>query len=116
MINANANKIQDVINDDLFPTVQNVSDVKQVLEFMEHVAQPLSQEQIRALLLLQQLGDNKRLHPEGNPYKEIISKISGTYKKAVAPTRVYLETIEELIPKPPKPIILAEKMGDKGGK
>lgn len=104
----NAEKVQSVINDDLFPNVQHVSDVKQVLEFMEPVAQPLREEQIRALILLEQMGNNKFLHDK-NPYEGIIMAITGQYKKAVADTEVYLRTMEELIPKPPKPIIFAEK-------
>lgn len=112
----NANKIQSVINDDLFPTMQHVSDVKQVLEFMENVAAPLSEEQLRALLLLESLGNNKRLHGDKNPYKPIIDKLTGSYKRYVARTDVFLNTIEELIPKPPKPIILADgrPLGPKG--
>lgn len=121
---SNADKIQSVINDDLFPAVANISDVKQVLEFMENVAQSLSQEQIRALILLQHLGSNSLLHGNTDPYKSIREDILGTankvgvYKRAVASTSVYLDTIQELIPKPPKPIILADKLdkGSKGGK
>lgn len=111
----NAEKIQSVINDNLFPTVSHVSDVKQVLEFMENVSQSLSEAQIRAVILLQHLGDNKRLHKK-NPYADIIKAITGDFKKAVAPTTVYLDTIQELIPKPPKPIIFAPEDAKKGGK
>jgi hypothetical protein len=106
----NADKIQGIINDDLFPNVQNVSDVKQVLEFMEGVGQSLSQEQVRALILLEQLGGNKRLHGDKNPYKPIIDKIIKDFKYSVAPTAVYLDTMEQLIPKPPRPIIMADKV------
>lgn len=109
----NAEKIQGVINDNLFPTVNHISDVKQVLEFMENVSQPLSQEQIRAIILLQELGNNTKLHSK-NPYLDIIKAIKGEYKKAVARTEVYLDTIQELIPKPPKPIIFSDQQ--KGGK
>lgn len=104
----NASKIQKVINDDLFPNVQHVSDVKQVLEFMEKVAAPLSEDQLRALLLLEALGSNTRLHGSENPYKVYIDKLTGQYKKYVARTDIFLMTIEELIPKPPKPVILAD--------
>lgn len=104
----NAQKIQSVINDDLFPTVQNISDVKQVLEFMEDYAAPLSEDQLRALLLLESMGNNERLHGKSNPYKPIIDKLIGPYKRYVARTEVFLKTIEELNPKPPKPIILAD--------
>lgn len=118
----NADKIQSAINDDLFPQVANVSDVKQVLEFMENVSQALTEEQIRAVILLQALGTNELLHGSTNPYKDLIDNIIGNgkkigdYKKAVAPTSVYLDTIQELIPKPPKPIILADNLKGKGGK
>lgn len=105
----NASKIQSVLSDDLFPTVNHISDVKQVLEFMTGVAAPLTEPQIRALILLEELGKNKRLHGSTDPYKSIRDKISGDYKKAVADTSVYLDTIQELIPKPPRPIIMAEK-------
>lgn len=112
----NEDRIQSVINDDLFPNVQHISDVKQVLEFMEGVAQPVTEAQIRAVLLLNHLGSNERLHGKKNPYECITKAIMGDYKKAVAETEVYLDTIEELIPKPPKPIVLAEKAALKGGK
>lgn len=111
----NASRIQSVINDDLFPNVTHVSDVKQVLEFMENVAAPLSEDQLRALLLLEALGSNKRLHGDKNPYKPVIDKLTGAYKKYVAKTNVFLDTIEELIPKPQKPIILADGRAAGGG-
>jgi hypothetical protein len=104
----NAGAIQKVINDDLFPTMTHVSDVKQVLEFMAKFAAPLSEEQLRAFLLLEELGSNKRLHGDKNPYKAIVDKMTGDYKQMIARTSVFLDTIEELIPKPPKPIIMAE--------
>lgn len=109
----NAERIQTVLSDNLFPEVNHVSDVKQVLEYMENVAQAASEEQIRAAILLETLGNNKRLH-EDNPYTWIIDRLVGTkeksrpiWKKAVAPTNVYLDTLQELIPKPPRPIVVA---------
>jgi hypothetical protein len=112
----NADAIQNVINEDLFPSAPPVVDgVRQVLSFMENVAQPISEAQLRAILLLDHLGNNKQLHGTENPYKEIIKKLQEDYKKKVAPTGVYLETIEALVPKAPKPIIMSEK-SDKGGK
>lgn len=109
----NADKIQQVLSDNLFPTVDHVSDVKQVLEYMENVAQAASEEQIRAAILLETLGNNKRLHKE-NPYEWIIDRLVGLnnksrpiWKKSVAPTNVYLDTLQELIPKPPRPIVVA---------
>lgn len=112
----NADKIQSVINDDLFPNVQHVSDVKQVLEFMTDYATPLSEDQVRAIMLLESLGSNERLHGKTNPYKSIIKQITSDYKKAVGRTETFLRTIEELIPKPPKPVIMADGRIVKGGK
>ena len=114
--NVNAEKIQSVINDDLFPNVQHVSDVKQVLEFMTDYASPLSEEQLRAIILLENLGSNKRLHGDTNPYLTLIKQMKGDYKRAVSRTETYLRTIEELIPKPPKPVILADGRMVKSGK
>ncbi|KGP85290.1 MULTISPECIES: hypothetical protein [unclassified Paenibacillus] len=112
----NADKIQSVINDDLFPTVQHVSDVKQVLEFMSDYAAPFSEDQVRALVLLESLGNNERLHGKQNPYKSIIKDIKEEYKKSIARPETFLRTIEELIPKPPKPIIMADGRAIKPGR
>lgn len=119
---ANNDTIQSVLTDDLFPNVQHISDVKQVLEYMQDVAQAVSEEQLRAAILLETLGDNKRLHGDQNPYlwmvDRLIGKIGakgkheiGYWKKVVAPISVYLDTLQELIPKPPRPIIMSK--GDK---
>lgn len=113
----NQEAIQSILSDDLFPSVQHISDVKQVLEFMELVAQPISEEQIRAAILLTELGKNTRLHGDKNPYawfldKLIGEKAAGIWRKAVAPVSVYLDTMQELIPKPPRPLIVAP--GGKG--
>lgn len=108
-------RLQSVIGDNLFPEVQHVSDVKQVLELMKDTAQNLREEQIRGILLLQQLGNNKYLHGDKNPYESIIKSVTGSYKVAVADPGYYLDTIEELIPKPPKPIILTDRGKVVGG-
>lgn len=113
MQNTDADKLQSVISDDLFPAVQHISDVKQVLEEMKTNAQELQSYQIRAILFLKELGKNKYLHPEGDPYKEI-EKFIMDGKVLVADPEYYLDTIEALIPKPPKPIVMAEKVP--GGK
>lgn len=110
----NADKIQSVINDDLFPNVAHVSDVKQVLEFMSDYAAPFSEDQIRALILLESMSNNERLHSKDNPYKAIITQIKKEFKKSVARPETFLRTIEELIPKPPKPIIMADGRAVKG--
>lgn len=104
----NAQKLQSVISDDLFPQVQHISDVKQVIEEMKSNAQNLREPQIKALLLLKKMGENEYIHKNGNPYKKIIEFVMEG-KVHVASPEYYLDTIEALIPKPPKPVILAEK-------
>jgi hypothetical protein len=104
----NAERLQTAISDDLFPQVQHISDVKQVIEEMKNTAQNLREPQMKALLLLKRMGENEYLHPNGNPYKKIIDFIMEG-KIHVANPDYYLDTIEALIPKPPKPIVLAEK-------
>lgn len=108
----NGDKLQSVISDDLFPKVDHISDVKQVLSEMRDNAQNLREPQIKALLLLNRMGENTYLH-EKNPYKETVEHIMKG-KVWVANPDYYLDTIEGLIPKPPKPIILAER--EKGKK
>ncbi|WP_232700223.1 hypothetical protein [Brevibacillus daliensis] len=103
----NAHALQSVINDTLFPTVQNIADVKQVLDFMKPVTQPLREEQVRAILYLEQLGNNKLLHPNENPYKPMIDAIK-KFRQDVADPEFYLDAIEALVPKPPKPILLKD--------
>lgn len=111
--NENAEKIQSILSDNLFPNVQHISDVKQVLEYMENVAQPVSEEQLRAAILLETIGNNERLHGKDNPYKWMVERLigngqkTGYWKKAIASTSVYLDTLQELIPKPPRPIVVA---------
>lgn len=105
----NAEKLQSAISDDLFPQVQHISDVKQVIEEMTSKSQNLREPQVKALLLLKRLGENKYLHGEDNPYKPIYDYIVKQGKADVANPEYYLDTIEALIPKPPKPVIMAEK-------
>lgn len=105
----NGERLQSVISDDLFPQVQNISDVKQVLSEMQGNAQNLREHQIQGLLYLESLGDNTYLHPNGNPYKKLVDYVKKEGKISVASPDYYLDTIEALIPKPPKPIIMAEK-------
>lgn len=102
----NANVLQDVIGDNLFPHVEHISDVKQVLELQAETGQNLRQSQIRALLLLERLGSNTFLHGDKDPYASIRKAIAGDFKKAVVNPNYFLATIEELIPKPPKPIVV----------
>ncbi|MEF7566338.1 hypothetical protein V4V35_25445 [Bacillus infantis] len=105
----NGERLQSVISDDLFPQVQHISDVKQVIEEMQSKAQNIREPQMKALLFLKALGENKYLHGDKNPYLPIYEYILKQGKTAVASPDYYLDTIEALIPKPPKPIVLAEK-------
>ncbi|UOQ47228.1 hypothetical protein MUN88_14250 [Gracilibacillus caseinilyticus] len=104
---SNADKLQSVISDDLFPQVQHISDVKQVIEEMQSKSQNLREPQIKALLFLKRLGQNKYLHGDKNPYDEIYKYITTQGKTDIANPEYYLDTIEALIPKPPKPIVMA---------
>jgi ABC-type hemin transport system substrate-binding protein len=114
MQNTNAEKLQSVISDDLFPQVNHISDVKQVLEEMKSNAQNLREPQMKALILLNRMGENEYLHGAKNPYKKLVEFVMKG-KEFVADPEYYLKTIEALIPKPPKPIVMAEK-GERGRK
>lgn len=102
-----ANKVQAILGDNLLNTPQHVSDIKQVIEIMTGLGQNISQEQLRAIILLNELGQNKLIHGEENPYEKLIKAIITDYKKAVTNPVFYLDTIEELVPKPPKPVVFA---------
>ncbi|MGG5253523.1 hypothetical protein ACQYAD_08510 [Neobacillus sp. SM06] len=104
----NAEKLQSVISDDLFPQVNHISDVKQVLEEMKGNAQDIREPQMKAIILLQRMGENTYLHGDKNPYKPLIDFVMKG-KELVADPEYYIKTIEALIPKPPKPIVMAEK-------
>lgn len=114
MQQTNAEKLQSAIQDDLFPQVHHISDVKQVLEEMRGNAQNLREPQIKAILLLDSLGKNTYLHGDKNPYTKLIDYIMKG-KEYVADPEYYIDTIEALIPKPPKPIVMADRL-EKGGK
>lgn len=104
---SNADKLQSVISDDLFPNVQHISDVKQVIEVMRDKAQNIREPQLKAIIFLSEMGENKYLH-EKNPYGDLIKEILSSYKIGVANPEYYLDTITELIPKPPRPILMDE--------
>ena len=105
----NAEKLQNAINDDLFPKVDHISDIKQVVAEMKGLSQNLREPQMKALIYLLKMGENQYLHPNGNPYKELYEYIIDKGKTHIADPNYYLDTIEALIPKPPKPILLTEK-------
>jgi hypothetical protein len=75
MQNSNAEKLQAAISDDLFPAVQHISDVKQVLEEMKGNSQNLREPQIKALILLEKMGNNTYLYGDKNPYRDLIDFI-----------------------------------------
>lgn len=102
-----ANAAQDILTDTLFAAPEHISDVKQVLEISKDFAQPLRQEQVQALIYLNHLGSNSLLHGDKNPYEDICKQITGDYKVATAPSGYYLDMVDELVPKPPKPIVVA---------
>lgn len=106
---SDSQKLQQAIGDNLFPEVAHVSDIKQVLEVMKDKAQELQEPQVRALILLEKLGENKYLHGDENPYKDVIKFVKEEAKVSVADPEFYIRTIEALIPKPPKQMIVTEK-------
>lgn len=108
----NAEKLQNVIGDDLFPQMEHISDVKQVIEQMRDHAQEEQEWQTRGQILLNSLGENKYLYPDKNPYEHLLGFLTKA-KIRVADPDYYIKTIEALIPKPPKPVIMAEKEGKK---
>lgn len=110
----NADKLQSVISDDLFPTVHHISDVKQVIDVMKDNSQNIREPQMKALLLLKSLGENEYLHGKKNPYQDLYKYITVAGKRDIADPEYYLDTIEALIPKPPRPIVMAP--GKEGGR
>ena len=112
---SNADKLQSVISDDLFPQVHHISDVKQVIEEMQSKSQNLREPQVKALIMLKNMGENEYLHGEENPYEGVYKYITSQGKIDVANPEYYLDTIEALIPKPPRPIVMAPD-GSKGGR
>lgn len=99
--------LQQVINADLFSNTPQVADIKQVLQFIEPHAQPLSETQIRAIAYLNYLG-NRDLHAEyrkenkgKHPYEPFIKWIMESAQAHADPS-VFIRVIESLIPKPPK--------------
>lgn len=111
---SNAERLQSVISDDLFPQVHHISDVKQVIDEMQSKSQNLREPQIKALIMLKNMGENTYLH-EKNPYEDVYKYITKQGKIDVANPEYYLDTIEALIPKPPRPIVMAPGDG-KGGR
>lgn len=96
-------KLQSIINNDLFSSTPMVDGLKQVLQFMEPHAQPLSQEQLRAIAYLNYLG-MRELHAEyrkankgKHPYSDHVKWIMES-AIAHADPGVFIRTIEAVIP------------------
>ncbi|WP_332651609.1 hypothetical protein [Lysinibacillus sp. 54212] len=98
--------VQDIVGDNLFPHVAHISDVKQVVEEMTGKSQNLQQPQMRAIMLLMDMQNNEYLHGDRQPYQQYIDKLIKDFKPAAAEPNFYLNLINELIPKPPKPIVV----------
>lgn len=109
MTNATKSKsdaIQDIMSESLFEQNPSIADLKQIINELKDKAQNLREPQIKALLLLKNLGENTYLHDK-NPYADIIKNIEDKYKIAAAAPAYYLDAINETVPKPPKPVIVA---------
>lgn len=104
--NKSQKSVQDIVGDNLFPHVAHISDVKQVVEEMTSKSQNLQQPQMRAIMLLMEMQSNEYLHGEEKPYQQYIDKLLKDFKPAAADPAFYLNLINELIPKPPKPIVV----------
>lgn len=111
-----AGDLQSVITADLFASTPQVADVKQVLEFMERHAQPLSEPQIRAIAYLNHLGqrDLHKPYRDANkgkhPYEGFVRWIMESARAAASPN-VFIRVIEALIPKPIREVIGNERGG-----
>ena len=104
--NKKQKSVQDIVGDNLFPHVAHISDVKQVIEEMTDKSQHLQQPQMRAIMLLMEMQNNDYLHGDSQPYQQYIDKLLKEFKPAAADPVFYLNLINELIPKPPKPIVV----------
>ncbi|WP_258109621.1 hypothetical protein [Alicyclobacillus sp. SP_1] len=103
-------KLQQVINADLFSSTPSVDGLRQVLQFMEPHAQPLSTPQLQALAYLNYLG-MRDLHAEfreknkgKHPYTNLVKWIMDSAISHADPG-VFLRTIEAVLP--PSPVVTA---------
>lgn len=98
-------KLQAVIGGDLFSSSPSVDGLKQVLQFMEPHAQPLSNSQLHAIAFLNYLGmrdlheQYRKDHKGNHPYTNLIKWIMDS-AIAHADPGVFLRTIEAVIPAP----------------
>ncbi|SDW82294.1 hypothetical protein SAMN04489725_11618 [Alicyclobacillus hesperidum] len=97
--------MQKILGDDLFSATPQVDSIKQILQFFEAHAQPLSVAQLRAIAYLNYLG-MRDLHMEyreqnkgQHPYSGLIRWIIESAVSHSDPG-VYIRVIEALIPTP----------------
>lgn len=96
-------KLQKVINDDLFSSTPSVDGLTQVLKFMEPHAQPISGDQLKAIAFLNHLGmrglheSYREGHKNKHPYSDLVTWIIDS-AVAHSDPGVYLRTIEAIIP------------------
>lgn len=108
--------LQQVINNDLFSSEQINPAIRQVLEFMEPHAQPLSEPQIRSIAYLNYLGgrelhaDYRKKNKGKHPYTDLVKWVMQSAQAAASPS-VFVRVIEALIPKPVKESAPAAQAG-----
>lgn len=96
-------KLQQVLGGELFTSSPMVDGIRQVLEFMEPHAQPLSVPQLQAIAYLNYLGmrdlhrEYREAHKGKHPYSDLIKWICDSAVMHADPG-VFLRTIEALIP------------------
>ena len=112
-------KLQSIINNDLFSSTPMVDGLKQVLQFMEPHAQPLSQEQLRAIAYMNFLGmrelhaDFRKANKGKHPYSDHIKWVMES-AIAHADPGVFIRTIEAVLPTPQTNVIQSnERKGRK---
>ncbi len=102
-------RLQQVIGADLFTSTPSVDGLRQVLQFMEPHAQPLSTEQLRGIAYLNYLGmrnvhqEYRDQHKGKHPYSDLIRWIVDSAQSHADPG-VFLRTIEAVVPPPPRPM------------
>ncbi|MCL6528300.1 MAG: hypothetical protein K6T57_15680 [Thermaceae bacterium] len=102
-MSASEDKLQAVLGGELFSSTPAVDGLKQILEFMEPHAQPLSIQQLQAIAYLNWLGmrelhrEYREQHKGQHPYTALIKWICDSAVMHADPG-VFLRTIEAVIP------------------
>lgn len=115
-------KLQKILGDDLFSSTPQVDSIKQILQFFEGHAQPLSVPQLRAIAYLNHLGmrdlhkEYRDSHKGSHPYTGLVRWIVESAVSHSDPG-VYIRVIEALIPAPQMAVqAQAESQGRKRGR